>query len=54
MKAININWDVENEKDMEFLPTEIEIPEWIESEDEIIDYVSDVTGFCHNGFDLVD
>ena len=53
MKATNIKWDVDNEEDRELLPTEIEIPEGME-EDEIDDYISDVTGFCHYGYDLVD
>lgn len=53
MKAINIIWDVDNDKDLEFLPTEIEIPEGMTDEDEISDYISDETGFCHCGFELV-
>lgn len=35
------------------LPNEIEIPEDIEDDDEISDYLSDVTGFCHKGFEIV-
>ena len=54
MKAINIEWDVDNEEDLEMLPTEIDIPDGMENEDEISDYLSDVTGFCHKGFYLVD
>ena len=54
MKAINIIWDVDEVEDLEQLPTEVEIPEEIEDEDEISDYLSDVTGFCHKGFELVD
>ena len=53
MKAINIQWDVDNENQLEYLPTEISIPDDITDEDEISDYISDVTGFCHNGFELV-
>lgn len=53
MKAINIDWDVDYEGDREFLPTEIEIPNGMTDEDEISDYLSDETGFCHNGFELV-
>ena len=52
MKATNIKWDVDYEEDLYDLPTEIEIPEDIEDEDEISDYISDVTGFCHCGFEL--
>ena len=54
MKAINIIWDVDNKRDLKHLPTEIEIPEEIEDEEEISDYLSDVTGFCHKGFELID
>lgn len=50
MKAVNIKWDTDGE-DIE-LPSEIEIPPKIADEDEISDYISDVTGFCHMGFDL--
>lgn len=53
MKAINIKWDTDGEEEiLESLPTEIDIPEWMEDEDEISDYISDETGFCHNGFEL--
>lgn len=55
MKAFNIIWDVDDEEDLEGLPTEIEIPENIaDDEDEISDYISDVTGFCHKGFELTE
>lgn len=49
MKAFNIVWDVDDERDLQFLPTEIDIPEGME-DDEISDYISDVTGFCHKGY----
>lgn len=52
MKATNINWDVDNEEDLETLPTEIELPKGMTNEDEISDYISDKTGFCHLGFIL--
>lgn len=52
MKATNINWDVDNEEDLETLPTEIKIPEGMTDEDEISDYISDVTSCCHLGFVL--
>ena len=52
MKAINIEWDVDYEDDRELLPTEIDIPEGMTDEDEISDYISDVTGFCHFGYEL--
>ena len=53
MKAINIIWDVDDEEELEFLSTEIEIPDGME-DDEISDYITDCTGFCHYGFELVD
>lgn len=64
MKAANIKWDVDNREDLELLPTEIEIPkniipEGIDEEDledymdDVDDYISDMTGFCHCGYDLV-
>ena len=54
MKAINILWDTDGEEVN--LPNEIEIPDWVdkEDEDEISDYLSDTTGFCHFGYELVD
>ena len=64
MKAINIMWDVsdgteemtneEIKEILETLPTEIEIPDGMIDEEEISDYISDETGFCHYGFELVD
>lgn len=54
MKVTNIKWDVDGEVDLlTDLPTEIEIPNGITDNDEISDYISDETGFCHFGFDLV-
>ena len=54
MKAINILWDTDGEEVN--LPNEIEIPDSVDKEDddEISDYLSDITGFCHLGFELVD
>lgn len=52
MKATNIQWDVDDPKDLELLPTEIDIPDGIDDEDEISDYITDETGFCHKGFEL--
>lgn len=53
MKAINIIWDVDCEKDLESLPTEIDIPIGMTREDEISDYITNETGFCHKGFELI-
>lgn len=54
MKAINIIWDVDYEEDLENLPTEIAIPEGTTDEEEISDYITDITGFCHRGFELIE
>lgn len=61
MKAINIQWDVDdndkwdvgNNDVLDYLPKEIEIPKEITDEEEISDYISNVAGFCHKGFELV-
>ena len=54
MKAVNIEWDVDCQEDLEDLPTEIEIPDGMKDEDDISDYLSNVTGFCHKGYNLVE
>lgn len=54
MKAMNIEWDVDYEEDLKLLPIEIDIPDGMEDEEEISDYITDVTGFCHKGYVLVD
>ena len=52
MKAVNILWDTDGNTDtLDSLPTEIEIPDNI-SENEIFDYISDITGYCHMGYTL--
>lgn len=53
MKAINIEWDIVYEEQLEDLPTEIELPFGMVDEEEISDYITDETGFCHYGFELV-
>ena len=50
MKATNILWDTDGQEVN--LPTEIEIPEGMTDEEEISDYISDETGFCHFGFTI--
>lgn len=61
LKAVDIKWDVtDNEMDdesceiLESLPTEMIIPEGMTDLDEISDWLSDETGYCHDGFRLVD
>lgn len=60
--AYDIIWDVDDPEDVSLLPTEIEIPKRFFDEEkpledaieEISDYISNVTGFCHGGFKLKD
>lgn len=53
MKAVKIKWDTDGDmKLFNELPTEIEIPEGMTDENRISDYLTDETGFCHNGFEL--
>ena len=49
MKAVNIKWDTDGDLELlQELPKEIEI-----YYEEISDYISDVTGFCNYGFELI-
>lgn len=52
MKAFNIQWDIDEENGVVLLPIEINIPNGITDINEISDYISDTTGFCHKGFQL--
>ena len=64
LKAVDIKWDVTDDdidemddeacEILESLPTEMIIPEGMTDPDEISDWLSDETGFCHDGFRLVD
>ena len=36
------------------IPDEIEIPEGMTDMDDISDYLSDLTGFCHDSFTIID
>ena len=52
MRAENIVWDYEGYDDTGIiLPTSVEIPDNV-TEDEVSDYLSDLTGFCHKGYVL--
>lgn len=63
LKAINIKWDTDGDEEvLQDLPTEMIIPDylvdWYSSDrefatDEISDWLSDETGFCHSGFEIV-
>ena len=48
--ATDIQWDITESEDE--LPTEIEIPIDNYDIDSISDYLSEQTGYCHNGFSL--
>ena len=51
--AYDIKWDTDGDKDVfDNLPSEVNIPEEMVDDEEISDYVSDETGFCHAGFKL--
>lgn len=52
-KATHIQWDVDDLEDLELLPTEIDIPDDMTDMEEISDYITDQTGFCHNGFIVI-
>ena len=53
-KATHIQWDVDDLEDLELLPTEIDILDDMTDMEEISDYITDQTGFCHNGFIVED
>lgn len=54
LAAINIQWDVDSEEDLDGLPQKVILPEGMTDDDEISDYLSDLTGFCHRGFSLIE
>lgn len=53
MKAVHIMWDVDYAADGKRLPLVVDVPNGMDDEEDIADYLSDLTGFCHNGFELV-
>ena len=50
-KATNIQWSTNDSHALEYLPNEIEIPVGME-EDAISDYLSEQTGYLHEGYVL--
>jgi len=62
LKAINIKWDTDGDKEvLNELPTEMIIPNELEelykkdreyALEEIADWLSEDTGFCHDGFEI--
>lgn len=51
MIVSNILWDVDNPEDLDYLPTTLKIPDGM-NEEEIEDYLSNLTGFCHAGYTI--
>lgn len=52
MRAVNISWDTDGVPAEELgLPKEIDIPDTI-LEENIDDYLSNLTGWCHDGYVL--
>lgn len=64
LKAVDIKWDVTDDdidemddeacEILKSLPTEMIIPEGMTDPDEISDWLSNETGYCHDGFRLID
>lgn len=62
IKAVNIKWDTDGDKEvLDNLPKEMIIPDELEciykadlpwAFEQISDWLSDETGFCHNGFKI--
>ena len=56
--ATDIQWDVDDPEDLDKIPTEIPIPNYVwkeyedGSEDAVSDYITNLTGYCHGGFTL--
>ena len=50
-KATNIQWSINDSNVLKYLPTEIEIPVGMK-EDVISDYLSEQTGYLHEGYVL--
>ena len=59
-RATNIQWDVDDPKDLEYVPDKmwVAIPPDVEAEgpeaieEYMSDYITDNGGFCHKGFDI--
>lgn len=52
-KAVNIKWDTDGDEELlKKLPKEIVIPSDLKSIEEISEYISNYTGFCHFGFSI--
>ena len=51
--AVDIEWDIDDEGSLENLPITVEIPEGMDEED-VSDYLSNLTGYCHKGYVLIE
>ena len=53
MRAVRIQWDCDGDKAVfHGLPSEMDVPAGMTDPDEISDYLTETTGFCHFGFEL--
>ena len=52
LAAVNIDWDTDSDEELEYLPKAMLIPEKINTT--IGDYLTEKTGFCHKGFELIE
>ena len=63
LKAINIKWDTDGDEEvLQDLPTAMIIPDYLAeyysadreyATEEISDWLSEETGFCHSGFEII-
>ena len=56
MRAVNIQWDTDGDKDvLVSLPSEAHVPDdlAIDSDEDVGNWLSDEYGFCHSGFDML-
>ena len=49
IRVTDIQWDADDEEDVKHLPTAMFVPAWMDDE-EIGNYITEMTGFCHKGF----
>lgn len=52
LKAVNIEWDVDLAEVLIRCPKRSRYPDGMTNTEEISDYLSNLTGFCHRGFGL--
>lgn len=52
MKATCIQWETDTAEEKKNLPSEIELPDGMTNAEEIEDYISEMTGYCHSGYVL--